>query len=323
MCLFLFQKSIFQNLFICIISTSKQVFSARTIILHIQSSQLSMLVTLFLFVPYDNIKQYNYKLKICKSKTTPKNSSKLPTPSAPKAKASQPLINHLAQFRKNSKEQDSKTQLKIEGNTERCCSLLKEQKNTSQESSCRKKLPNNPQLRESSSSNTSRAKELSQESKLIKDLESLETEKKRTSPKELKLCQLWQLSSINWAADSPNGEQFSKLQMAAPATKPSPKMQSDLPNMPSSANKMVSCPSQNLKFYPMDLTQRKTAKKLHRRFSVQFLENFIFTRFCWKDVFLNLTWSLMDHSTPKRRRTTLLRKLSEQFELFQELYHLL
>jgi hypothetical protein len=52
------------------------------------------------------------------------------------------------------------------------------------------------------------AKESWLELKLIKVWESYLTENKRTSQKVLKPYQLWLLSSINWVADSPSGEQF-------------------------------------------------------------------------------------------------------------------
>jgi hypothetical protein len=154
------------------------------------------------------ILRLGYKNKICKSKTTQKSLLKLPMLSALQEKEFLLLINPRPQSKRSLRESDLRTQLKIEEDIEKCYLLLQELNNIFQESYSKKKLPSNQTLKESTLLNMLEAKESWLELKLIKVWESYLTENKRTSQKVLKPYQLWLLSSINWVADSPSGEQF-------------------------------------------------------------------------------------------------------------------
>lgn len=188
------------------------------------------------------------------------------TRSEPRVKVSLPLMSHPDQSSRSSPLSDWKTMRKTEGDTEKCCSPLPALKNTSQESSSRRKLPNNPPRTECSSSNTSRPRELFRELKLIKDWVNLPMERGKTLPRDLRPYPPWLVNFTNWVADSLSGELCLKLVTDAPLILLFSRMLKDWPNMHRSARKMDLFPLSNLKFFLTALTQWRTARELLKRY---------------------------------------------------------
>ena len=138
--------------------------------------------------------------------TTPKNSSKPPRRYAPPEKASSLPTNLQDQSIENLIPSNFPTMNRTEEDTEICFSPPQESRTTSLESSSTNKPPSKLPMKESTSPNTSKRRELSPESKLIRDSQPLQTEKDKTTPKESINCQLWRLNFTNLDADSPSGE---------------------------------------------------------------------------------------------------------------------
>lgn len=145
--------------------------------------------------------------------------------------------------------------------------------------------------------------------------------KEKTGPRDWILFQLWPNNSMNWVVDLPNGEQFFKLEMVSHQNKPFKRMLGDLQDMLLSVKRTDLFQLLSQKFCLMVPTQLNTVKELLRKFWLLFSALCKRTTFFWKDVFWNLTWSLMDQLMKRRKKTIWKNNQSELSELFQDQFH--
>ncbi len=206
---------------------------------------------------------------------------------------------------------------KTEEGTETCFLPHQPSTNTFLESSSKKKPQNNPTMRVSISSNMSLQWELFPESRLIRDSEFW-TAKAKIGLRAWTLFQPWPNNSMNWVAGLPSGELFFKSEKAFHLNKPFNRTHGDLQDMPLSAKKTALFQLLNQKFCQTAPIQLNTVKRSLKRYWQQSSVLCKRTTSFWKDAFWNLTWLLTAQLTRKRKRTTLKKKPSEQWELFQD-----
>jgi len=119
-------------------------------------------------------------------------------------------------------------------------------------------------------------------------------------------------------ADLPNGDQFLKLNTDALLNKLFSKTHGVLHDMLPFAKKMVSFLLFNLKFFLMVLTLLKIAKESLKEFFQLFSLLYKRTMSSLKVAFLNQIWLLMDHNTPRKKKTIYKKKPTELFAPCQE-----